>query len=186
MYKDFKLRDAKRVKAIEKKINHDVKSVEYFVKEKIKKTSLKDLAEFVHFALTSEDVTNLAHSLMIKDFLNDHYFGPMGEIAYTFNGTVDKHIGDSIMVVFGAPVVHEDDVIRAVKSAKAMQKKAIEFIDEIKKNEKKYLIDVSPRIVIGFMRICKALTKMEMRSKVEEKDIERVKEVLLNSLIVKE
>lgn len=63
----------------------------------------------------------------IATFLNDHYFTPMGEIAYEFNGTVDKHIGDSIMVVFGTPVPHEDDPVRAVRCAMAMQKKAMEI-----------------------------------------------------------
>ena len=60
--------DAKIVKAIElkgyKKIkptNHDVKSVEYFIKDKLRKTSLKDSIEWIHFALTSDDINNLAY-----------------------------------------------------------------------------------------------------------------------------
>ncbi|MBW2966428.1 ATP-binding protein [Candidatus Woesearchaeota archaeon] len=76
--------------------------------------------------------------------------------------------------------------IEKVEFPKEMQKKAIDFIDNIKKNEDKYVIDVSPRLVIGFMRLCKALAKMEARTRVEEKDVERVKDVLLNSLIIKE
>lgn len=60
-------------------------------------------------------------------YLNDDYFTPMGEIAHAFNGTVDKHIGDSIMIVFGAPVEHSDDTIRAVKAAVAMQQEAREI-----------------------------------------------------------
>jgi len=75
--------------------------------------------------------------------------------------------------------------IDSVVFPKDMQKKAVEIIDNIKKNEKKYIVDVSPRIVIGFMRLCKALAKMEMREKVEENDIKRVKEILLNSLMIK-
>jgi len=57
----------------------------------------------------------------------------MGEIAYRFNGTVDKHIGDSIMVVFGSPVPHADDAVRAVQTAVEMQKKAREIDSELKK-----------------------------------------------------
>lgn len=68
----------------------------------------------------------------IAAFLNNHYFTPMGEIAYKFNGTVDKHIGDSIMVVFGSPVSHSDDAVRAVKSAIEMQKKVREIDRELK------------------------------------------------------
>ncbi|MEA3427937.1 MAG: adenylate/guanylate cyclase domain-containing protein [Thermodesulfobacteriota bacterium] len=67
----------------------------------------------------------------IVAFLNNRYFTPMGEIAYQFQGTVDKHIGDSIMVVFGSPVTRSDDTARAVKSAIAMQKKAIEINREL-------------------------------------------------------
>ena len=63
----------------------------------------------------------------IADFLNNDYFTPLGEIAYRYNGTVDKHIGDSIMVVFGSPVAHDDHAIHAVKTAMAMQRKAMEI-----------------------------------------------------------
>jgi adenylate cyclase len=57
----------------------------------------------------------------IAAFLNHHYFTPLGEIAYRYNGTVDKHIGDSIMVIYGSPVSYEDDIHRAVESAIEMQ-----------------------------------------------------------------
>jgi class 3 adenylate cyclase len=62
--------------------------------------------------------------LEIAMFLNNEYFTPMGEIAYVHNGTVDKHIGDSIMVAFGSPLAHEDDTIQAVKAGIAMQEQA--------------------------------------------------------------
>jgi adenylate cyclase len=57
-------------------------------------------------------------------FLNKEYFTPMGEIAHQHYGTVNKHIGDSIMVVFGSPITHEEDALRAVTCGIAMQKKA--------------------------------------------------------------
>ncbi|MGA8181426.1 MAG: adenylate/guanylate cyclase domain-containing protein [Desulfobacterales bacterium] len=60
----------------------------------------------------------------IASFLNNDYFTPLGEIAYEHNGVVDKHIGDSIMVVFGSPVADDDHAIRAVTTAVGMQKKA--------------------------------------------------------------
>jgi adenylate cyclase len=60
----------------------------------------------------------------IATFLNRHFFSPMGEIAWQFNGTVDKHIGDSMMIVFGSPVSRKDDSLRAVQAAVAMQQKA--------------------------------------------------------------
>ncbi len=71
----------------------------------------------------------------IAAFLNNHYFTPLGEIAYGYNGTVDKHIGDSIMVVFGSPVECDDNAIRAVKTAIKMQKRAKEIDNKLyKKN----------------------------------------------------
>ena len=58
--------EAGKVKAIEKTTNHDVKAVEYFLKEKIAGTPIEDISEFLHFACTSEDINNLAHALMLK------------------------------------------------------------------------------------------------------------------------
>ena len=58
--------DAARVKAIEKTTNHDVKAVEYFLKEQLENTSLSDAREWIHFACTSEDINNLAHALMLQ------------------------------------------------------------------------------------------------------------------------
>lgn len=65
----FSLEDGLRVKAIEAGTNHDVKAVEYFLKEKLKGTTLEPLSEFLHFACTSEDINNLAHALQLRDGL---------------------------------------------------------------------------------------------------------------------
>ena len=61
------LEDAQRVKDIEKTTNHDVKAIEYFLKEKIKGTSLEARTEFIHFSCTSEDINNMSHALMLRD-----------------------------------------------------------------------------------------------------------------------
>ena len=63
----FSVDDARRVKEIEKTTNHDVKAVEYFLKEKVKGTSLEKRSEFIHFACTSEDINNMSHALMLRD-----------------------------------------------------------------------------------------------------------------------
>ena len=68
IHRDFSLEDAQRVKDIESKTNHDVKAVEYFIKEKLKDSAdLSDHLEFVHFACTSEDINNLAYGLMLLE-----------------------------------------------------------------------------------------------------------------------
>ena len=64
---EFSLRDAQRIKDIEKTTNHDVKAVEYFLKEKVKRTSLNSRTEFIHFGCTSEDINNMSHALMLRD-----------------------------------------------------------------------------------------------------------------------
>ncbi len=73
---EFSVEDAARVKAIERTTNHDVKAVEYFLKERIANhAELMAVAEFIHFACTSEDINNLAHGLMLKDG-RDHVLLP--------------------------------------------------------------------------------------------------------------
>ena len=67
IYKDFTLADAQRVKDIEKTTNHDVKAVEYFLKEKFDELGLQPFKEFIHFALTSQDINNTALPLSLKE-----------------------------------------------------------------------------------------------------------------------
>ena len=69
LVENFSLQDARRVKEIEATTNHDVKAVEYALKEKIAGTSLASRSEFIHFACTSEDINNLSHALMMCDGL---------------------------------------------------------------------------------------------------------------------
>ncbi len=65
--------DAQRIKGIEKVTNHDVKAVEYFLKERLEEVGLVKQKEFVHFALTSQDINNTALPLLIKNFMNEAY-----------------------------------------------------------------------------------------------------------------
>ncbi|MDD3066857.1 MAG: adenylosuccinate lyase [Candidatus Gracilibacteria bacterium] len=68
---DFSEKDGQRIKSIEAVTNHDVKAIEYFLREKLEKTSLKKNLPFIHFALTSEDVNNLAYALMHREALRN-------------------------------------------------------------------------------------------------------------------
>lgn len=70
---EFSTRDAQRIKDIEKVTNHDVKAVEYFLKELLEEIGLTEQKEFVHFALTSQDINNTAMPLLVKDFVYTHY-----------------------------------------------------------------------------------------------------------------
>jgi adenylosuccinate lyase len=72
-YTEFTEADAEKIKEYEKTTNHDVKAVEYFIKEKFDKTGLSAYKEFIHFALTSQDVNNTATPLSIKDAMTQAY-----------------------------------------------------------------------------------------------------------------
>jgi adenylate cyclase len=79
----------------------------------------------------------------LSHLLNFHYFSPLDNIIFEFNGTLDKHIGDSIMGVFGAPISYGDDAVRAVLSA-------LRMIDEMKTiNEKLALQDRKISVGVG-------------------------------------
>jgi adenylosuccinate lyase len=70
--RDFSIADAERIKAIERTTNHDVKAVEYWLKERFESVvEVTRAAEFIHFACTSEDINNLAHGLMLADARRD-------------------------------------------------------------------------------------------------------------------
>ncbi len=70
----FSLEDAEAIKAIEKTTNHDVKAVEYFLKEKFDMLSLRDYKEFIHFGLTSQDINNTAIPLQLRKSLEEVYY----------------------------------------------------------------------------------------------------------------
>ena len=73
IYRSFNLEYAQRVKAIEIATNHDVKAVEYFIRERLEKMNKKRMFPWIHFALTSEDINNLSYSLMWQDALKNQF-----------------------------------------------------------------------------------------------------------------
>lgn len=80
IYREFSVEDATRIKEIEGVTNHDVKAVEYFIKEKFDLLSLQEYKEFIHFGLTSQDINNTSVPLSIKDALNEVYFPGLQEV----------------------------------------------------------------------------------------------------------
>ena len=83
--------DFEKIKEIEKTTNHDVKAVEYFIKEKLSKTTLKSSLEWVHFALTSEDTNNIAYALLIRDSLEKVMIPSIKEIISKLNELAKKY-----------------------------------------------------------------------------------------------
>ncbi|MBW1890351.1 MAG: response regulator [Deltaproteobacteria bacterium] len=113
------------------------------------------------FTRMSQDISPEA----LADFLNYRYFTPMGEIAYQHNGTTDKHIGDSMMVVYGSPVNHVDDALMAVRSAVAMQEKAREIDTRlVRKNGLRLRIGIGISTGKVFSGVLGSLRKKEFTS----------------------
>ncbi|MGB6269705.1 MAG: adenylosuccinate lyase [Olleya sp.] len=93
IYKSFTSEHAQAIKEIEKVTNHDVKAVEYFIKDKFDGLGLSDYKEFIHFGLTSQDINNTAIPLSIKEAMNDvyvpEYFNVLKELKRLANDWKD-------------------------------------------------------------------------------------------------
>ncbi len=76
----FSLKDAERIKEIEKTTNHDVKAVEYFLKDKFEEIGISEFKEFIHFGLTSQDINNTATPLLFSDSLSDVYLPMLSDL----------------------------------------------------------------------------------------------------------
>ncbi len=82
---------AETVKAIERTTNHDVKAVEYYLKQAMQETSLRSLQQFVHFACTSEDINNLAHALMLKKGVGEVWLKTARDTIEAIDGLVRRY-----------------------------------------------------------------------------------------------
>ncbi|KFZ29697.1 adenylosuccinate lyase [Pseudidiomarina atlantica] len=89
---NFSEADAERVKTIEATTNHDVKAVEYFLKERIAgQAELHAVSEFIHFACTSEDINNLSHALMLREALTDVMLPMMQQLSDAVKALAFEH-----------------------------------------------------------------------------------------------
>ena len=85
------------IKEIEEKINHDVKAVEYFIKDKFDELGLSKFKEFVHFGLTSQDINNTAIPLILKNFTTDYYLNKLFEVTNELQVLIEKCEGVSVL-----------------------------------------------------------------------------------------
>jgi len=98
LIENFSISDARRIKEIEATTNHDVKAVEYFIKEKFEDNAeLNDQLEFVHFACTSEDINNLAYALMLRDGRDKVVLDQMREIESTLAQLAKKFASQPLL-----------------------------------------------------------------------------------------
>lgn len=89
LYQSMTPEDAQKVKDIEKITNHDVKAVEYFIKEKFKVLGISRWQEFVHFGLTSQDINNTSQPLMLKEALENEYIPALKEVISILSADVE-------------------------------------------------------------------------------------------------
>ena len=87
---NFTESDAQRIKDIEKVTNHDVKAVEYFLKEKFDELNLQEYKEFIHFGLTSQDINNTSVPLSLKDALNEVYYPLLNDLIEKLKKEADE------------------------------------------------------------------------------------------------
>ena len=90
IYSNFSSEDAKKIKEIESTTNHDVKAVEYFIKEKFNELSLTEFNEFIHFGLTSQDINNTAVPFSIKKSLEEVFYPELLELIKTLENKADE------------------------------------------------------------------------------------------------
>ncbi|MCO5267859.1 MAG: adenylosuccinate lyase [Brumimicrobium sp.] len=90
VYKNFTEEDALVIKGTEKVTNHDVKAVEYFVKDKMKSLGLESILEFVHFGLTSQDINNTAIPLLLKEAVNSVYLPELDKVCIQIKTLADE------------------------------------------------------------------------------------------------
>jgi len=91
LYEKFDDESYKEIKNFEATTNHDVKAVEYFIKDHLKKTTLKDSIEWVHFALTSEDTNNISYALILSDSLEKVMIPEINKIILELNTLAKKY-----------------------------------------------------------------------------------------------
>lgn len=90
IYLDFEEKDALRVKEIEKTTNHDVKAVEYLIKERMETLNLQKWSEFIHFGLTSQDINNTAVPLSITEAIESIYTPLIGEVIVSLQEKAEQ------------------------------------------------------------------------------------------------
>ncbi|UZR94431.1 adenylosuccinate lyase [Chondrinema litorale] len=97
IYENFSLEDAQSIKETEKVTNHDVKSVEYFIKEKMTALGLENVLEFVHFGLTSQDVNNTAIPLSLKEAFEQELFPEFDKVFEVLKALAEQWDAHSML-----------------------------------------------------------------------------------------
>lgn len=90
LYLDFDVKDALKIKETEKITNHDVKAVEYYIKEALDELGIQKFREFVHFGLTSQDINNTAIPLSLKEYMEAEYMPMIGDLVVSLTQLAEE------------------------------------------------------------------------------------------------
>ncbi len=129
---DFNEVEAQRIKEIEESTNHDVKAIEYYLKEKLStKSELNNSLEFVHFCCTSEDINNLSYALMLREGINKILISKLDDVIANLTQMSKKYTDISMLsFTHGQPA-----------SPTTIGKELINFVDRLSK-QRKVIIDI--------------------------------------------
>jgi adenylosuccinate lyase len=97
VFEEFSMEDAQHIKSIERTTNHDVKAVEYFLKEKFEALGIAQYKEFIHLALTSQDINNTATPLLLKNAIEEVYLPELDKVMDTLADKVQDWAGISML-----------------------------------------------------------------------------------------
>lgn len=131
---NFSLEDAARVKTIERSTNHDVKAVEYFIKQKIQEGADDQLitqSEFVHFACTSEDINNLSHALILKSARDDVLVPRMQEVISAVSALALKYAATPMLSRTHGQVATPTTMGKEMANVVARLKRQIAQVQEV-------------------------------------------------------
>ena len=129
---NFNVNDAKRIKALEKKTNHDVKAVEYFVKGSLSEIEGLQLhVEFVHFACTSEDINNLAYGLMLDAAMNSAIKPAMKNVVRAISEVTRKYAGVPMLSRTHGQVASPTTMGKELGNVVARLKKQLESVEKV-------------------------------------------------------
>lgn len=136
IYNNFNLSEAHKVKDIESTIKHDVKAIEYYLRDKFKELKLARLNPFIHITLTSEDVNNVSYNLMIKDTLNNIYYPKLEELLNILDNLSMEYKDTPMLSHTHGQVATPTTVGKEIKVFSYRIKSILEFLKNIKLKSK--------------------------------------------------
>ncbi|MFI4937962.1 MAG: adenylosuccinate lyase [Candidatus Berkiellales bacterium] len=124
--------NCERIKTIEKTTNHDVKAVEYFIKEQLSThATLSKISEFVHFACTSEDINNLAYGLMLKDLKHKIFLPTFAALMAQFDALIKEHINTPMLSRTHGQAASPTTVGKELANVKARLARQLQIFNQI-------------------------------------------------------